>query len=135
MKTPPQDKRPFAIHHLVRARPALSIEQLVDWWTKRNVGALAEIALRSMGDPVGTAYDVPPLRIIAFETVDARILYQSRLQEGAKAQHAKHIVEHAIGKHIEELVFFAREQFLTALLSLDARATFQRDQFAVREER
>ncbi len=133
MKTPPQDKRPFAIHNLVRARPALTIEQLVDWWTKRNVGALAEIALRSMGDPVGTAYDVPPLRIIAFETVDARILYQSQLQEVAKAQHAKHIVEHAIGQHIEELVFFAREQFLTALLSLDTQATFQRDQFAVRE--
>ena len=134
MKTPPQEKRPFAIHHLVRARPPLTIEQLVDWWTKRNAGALAEVALRSMADPVGTAYEVPPLRIVAFETADARILYQSRLQEKAKAQHAKHLIEHAIGQHIEELVFFAREQFLTALLSLDAHATFQRDQFAVREE-
>jgi hypothetical protein len=126
-------KTPFSIHNLVRARPPLTIEQLADWWTKKNVGAIAEIALKSMADPVGTAYDVPPLRIIVFETLDARILYRSQLQEAARAQRARHVVEHAIGQHIEELVFFAREQFLTALLSLDAQPTFQRNQFAVRE--
>ena len=129
-------KTPFSIHKLVRARPPLTIEQLADWWAKRNVGALAEVALRSMADPAGTAYDVPPLRIIAFETDHARILYQLRLQEKAQAQHFKHVVQHAIGKHIEELVCFARGQFITALSSLDVPATFQRDEVAsLREER
>lgn len=97
-----------------------------------------EVALRSMAAPVQTVYNVPPLRIIVFETADARILYQARLHEAAKAQRVNHVVECAIGQHIEELVFFAREHFLTAFLALDAQVTFQRDQFAflnVREER
>ena len=129
-------KAPFLIHKLVRARPPLTIEQLADCWTKRNVGALAEVALRSMADPVGTVYDVPPLRIIAFETDNARTIYQLQLQEKAKAQHSRHVVEHAIGQHIEELVCFARERFITALSSLGAHVLFQRDQLAsLREER
>ena len=121
-------KTPFSIHNLVRARPPLTIEQLADWWTKRNVGALAEVALRSMADPAGTIYNVPPLRLIVFETADARTRYQLRLQEVAKGQRSKHVVEYALGQHIEDLVFFARQQFQTALSSLDKEATFEPDE-------
>ena len=127
-------KTPFSIHNLVRARPPLAIEELADWWAKRNVGAFAEVALQSMIDPAGTIYIVPPLRIMGFESEEGRTRYQLRLQQLARAQRKTNVVQCAIGLHIQELVFFAREQFLTALLSFDAHATFQPDQFAVREE-
>lgn len=106
-------------------RPPLTLEQVADFWTNKNVSAFAAVAMRSMMDPVGTAYDVPPLRIVVFPTADARILYQLRLHEAARAQRKKPVVQHAIGQHIEELVLFGREQFIAALSQLDIRATFQ----------
>ena len=108
----------------------LPLEQLADYWARKNVSAIAAIAMRSMMDPVGTVYDLPPLHIVGFQTGDARIFYQLRLHDAAKAQRTKPVVQHAIGQHIEELVLFCREQFLTALLTLDVHATFQRDEFA-----
>jgi|CXWL01.1.fsa_nt_gi hypothetical protein len=128
-------RRRFSIHNLVGARPPLTLDQIADWWVTKNVGAIAEIAMRSMLDPPGTTYLLPPMRLVGFETPDARILYQLSLHHAAEAHHSKCVVTQAISQHIEELVFFAREQFLTALLRLDLHATFQRDQFAVREER
>ena len=103
----------------------LPVDRLADYWAKKNVSAIAAIAMRSMMDPVGTAYDVPPLRIVVFQTADARILYQLRLHEAARVQRKKPVVQHAIGQHIEELVLFGREQFIAALSQLDIRATFQ----------
>lgn len=116
----------------------LPLEQLADYWVRENLSAIAAVAMASMMDPVGTAYDLPPLRIVGFQTGESQILYQMRLHAAANAQRAKPVLEHAIVQHIEELAEFCREQFLTALLSLDAHATFQRDQFAylsMREER
>lgn len=128
-------RRRFSIHNLVRAKPALTHDQIADWWVTKNVGAIAEIAMRSMLDPPGTAYLLSPVRLVGFETPDARILYQLSLHHAAEARHSKHVVADAISQHIEDLALFCREQFLTALLSLDAHATFQRDQFSVRGDR
>jgi hypothetical protein len=128
-------RRRFSIHNLVRAKPALTAERIADWWVTKNVGAIAEIAMRSMLDPPGTIYLLPPVRLVGFETPDARILYQLSLHHAAEARHSKHVVADAISQHIQELAGFCREQFLIALLNLEARATFQRDLFAVREER
>ena len=108
----------------------LPVDRLADYWAKKNVSAIAAIAMRSMMDPVGTGYDLPPLRIVGFQTGDARILYQLRLHEAAKAQHVKHVVQYAIGRHIEDLALFVREQFIIALFTRDVHATFQRDEFA-----
>lgn len=124
--------RRFSIHSLVRAQPPLTPEQIADWWLNRNVGAIAEVAMRSMLDPPGMIYLLPPVRLVGFETPDARILYQLSLHHAAEARHSKHVVVDAISQHIEDLALFCREKFLTALLSLDAQATFRRDQFAVR---
>ena len=65
-------------------------------------------------------------------TPDARILYQLKLHKAAEAQDRKHVVQHAIGTHIEDLVLFCREELLAALSKLDIQAEFQRDEFAVR---
>ena len=116
----------------------LPLERLADYWVRRNLPAIASIAMASMMDPVGTVYDLPPFRIVGFQTGESQILYQMRLHAAANAQHAKPVLEHAIVQHIEELALFCREQFLTALLSLDVHVTFQRDEFAylsMREER
>lgn len=129
-------RRRFSVHNLVRAQPPLSVEQIADWWVKKNVGTIAETAMRSMLDPPGTLYHVPPVRLVGFESPDARILYQLSLHHAAEARHSKHVVADAISQHIEDLAAFCREQFLTALLSVDGHATFQRDEFAsLREER
>lgn len=128
-------RRRFSTHNLVRARPPLTLEEIADWWVTKNVGAIAEIAMRSMLDPPGTTYLLPPVRLVGFETPDARILYQLSLHHAAEARHSKRVVTEAISQHIEDLALFCREQFLIALLRLDLHATFQRDQFAVREER
>ena len=90
--------------------------------------------MRSMLDPPGTVYELPPLRIVGFAKPDDRITYQLKLHDAARAHRAKHVVEYAIGQHIEDLVWFCREELITALSTLDVCATFQRDQFAVREE-
>jgi hypothetical protein len=114
-------RRLFSIRSLVRARPPLTNEQLADHWVNKNAGAIAEIAMRSMMDPVGTVYDVPPLRIVAFQTSDARILYQLALHKAARAQDREHITG---------LAEFCRDELLTALSKLDVQATFQPDAFA-----
>ena len=118
------------IRALTGSPSPLPLEQLADYWARKNVSAIAAIAMRSMLDPVGTCYDLPPLRIVGFESGDARILYQLRLHKVAKAQRTKPIVQHAIGQHIEDLALFCREQFLTALFTRNVHATFQRDEFA-----
>ena len=112
----------------------LPLEQLADYWAKKNVSAIAAIAMRSMLDPVGTVYEVPPLCLVGFESRDARILYQLRLHDAAKTAvkkpHGPHVVEHAIGQHIEDLVQFSRAQFLTALTRESVSGIFQRDEWA-----
>ena len=108
----------------------LPLEQLADYWARKNISAIAAIAMRSMMDPVGAVYDLPSLRIVGFQTGDARILYQLKLHKAAQAQNRKPVVQHAIGQHIEDLVGFCREELITALFKLDVRATFQCDDFA-----
>lgn len=127
-------RRRSSIHRIVRAHHPLTIEQLVNWWTKCNVGAFGEIALHSMMDPVGTAYEVPPLRVVGFQTGDARILYQISLHDMAKAQRRTPVAEHAIRRHTEDLAALCRAEFLTFLSRLDVTVTFQHDKF-VREGR
>lgn len=122
------------IHKIVRGKQPLTPEQIADWWAAKNLGAIAEITMRSMLDPAGTAYDLPPLRIVGFESPDARILYQLRLHKAARAQRRAPVVRHALGQHLEEMVFFAREQFLRRLKGMTITETFQTDQFAVREK-
>ena len=118
------------IRALTGSPSPLPLEQLAYYWAMKNVSAIAAIAMRSMMDPVGTVYDLPPLRIVGFQTGDARILYQLRLHDVAKAQRTKPIVQHAIGQHIEELALFCREQFIVALMGVTVTAIFQRDEFA-----
>jgi hypothetical protein len=110
------------------------LDRLADYWVKRNLSAIAAIAMASMMNPPGTAYDLSPLRIVGFQTGDARILYQIRLHNMAKAQRHTPVVEYAIRRHIEDLALFCRAEFLKALLTLDVQAAFQRDAFA-REDR
>lgn len=123
------------IRALTSPNDPLSFERLAEYWVRKNLSAIAAIAMASMMDPVGTAYDLPPLRVVGFESEDVRTLYQVRLHKAAREHRAKDIIQHAIGQHIEDLALFCREQFLTILSTLDVTATFQRDQFAVREER
>lgn len=130
MKAP----KTFSIQNHIRARPALTIEQVATWWAKRNAGALAEIALRSVSEPVGTVFTIPPIRLVIFKTDEGREGYLLSLREAAKKQRAMHPVECALSQHIEDLVFFAREQFLLALSSLEAEATFQHGAVNAREE-
>jgi hypothetical protein len=108
----------------------LPLERVADYWLRRNLPAIASIAMASMMDPVGTAYDLPPLRIVGFQTGESQIQYQMRLHKAANAQHAKPVVEHAIVQHISELAAFCREEFIKALCTLEVEATFQPDRFA-----
>lgn len=117
--------RPFSIRKLFRGTHApLSVEQLADVWAQKNVRALTEIAMRSMLDPPGTAYEVPPFRIIVFESADARILYQLKLHKATEAYPAERAAEHALCQHVEELVLWGRAQVVTRVA---VRAIFQRD--------
>ena len=125
----------FSVHNLVRAKPSLTYDQIADWWVTKNVGVIAEIAMRSMLDPPGTTYLLPPVQLVGFETPDARILYQLTLHHAAEARHSKRVVAEAISQHIEDLALFCRAEFLTALSTLEIHATFQRDQFSVRGDR
>jgi hypothetical protein len=114
------------------------VEWLADYWVRRNLSAIASIAMASMMDPVGTAYDLPPLRIIGFQTGESQILYQMRLHAAANAQRAKPVLEHAIVQHIEELAEFCRAEFVKVLTTMKVSTIFRRDEFAyisVREER
>lgn len=106
------------------------LDRLADYWVRKNVSAIGAITMRSMMDPVGTAYDVPPLRIVVFESPDARILYQVKLHRAAKVQCAKPVVQHAIGQHLEELALFCRAQFIIALMGVTVTGIFQPDRFA-----
>lgn len=108
----------------------LPLERMADYWVRRNLSAIAAIAMASMMDPVGTAYDLPPLRIIGFQTGESQILYQMRLHAAANAQRTKPVLEHAIAQHIEELADFCHAEFVRALSALEVQVTFQRDQFA-----
>ena len=123
----PHDK---LIRALAGSPAPLTPEQLADYWVRKNVSAIAAIAMRSMIDPVGTCYDLPPLCIVGFQTGDARILYQLRLHDAARAQRGKPVVQHAIGQHIEDLVLFCREEFIVALMGVAVTGIFQRDEFA-----
>jgi hypothetical protein len=109
------------------SRPPLTREQLADFWTKKNVPAFAQIAMRSMIDPVGTVYEVPPLRVVVFASDDARILYQLRLHKAVRDSGAKNVVERAICRHIEELALFCRAELLALLSKVDLCATFQEE--------
>lgn len=116
----------------------LPLEQLADYWVRENLSAIAAVAMASMMDPVGTAYDLPPLRIVGFQTGESQILYQMRLHAAANAQRAKPVLEHAIVQHIEELAEFCRAEFVKVLTTMKVSTIFRRDEFAyisVREER
>lgn len=108
----------------------LPLESLVDYWLRRNLPRIASIAMESMAAPVATTFDLPPLRIVGFQTGEAQILYQMRLHAAANAQRAKPVLEHAIAQHIEELAEFCRAEFLRAISALNVQVTFQRDEFA-----
>ena len=116
----------------------LPLERLADYWVRRNLPAIASIAMASMMDPVGTVYDLPPFRIVGFQTGESQILYQMRLHAAANAQRAKPVLEHAIVQHIEELAEFCRAEFVKVLTTMKVSTIFRRDEFAyisVREER
>jgi hypothetical protein len=109
------------------SRRSLTAEQIVDFWTKKNVPAFASIATRSMIEPVGTVYEIPPLRVVVFASSDARILYQLHLHKAARDSGAKNVVERAICQHIEKLAMFCRSEFLVLLSKVDLCARFQEE--------
>jgi hypothetical protein len=122
-------RRRFSIHNLVRAKPPLTPEQIADWWVNKNLGAIAEVAMKSMLDEPRTTYRIAPLQLVPFESSDARVLYQTSLHRAAKAKRGN-AVHHAISQHIEDLALFCHEQLVAALSTWEVEATFQCDRFA-----
>lgn len=130
-------RRRFSVHNLVRAKPPLSPEEIAAWWVAKNLSAIAEVAKKSMLDAPRTSCRIAPLRLLPFESSDARIPYQISLHNAGKAKRGN-AVHHAVTQHVQDLAEFCHHQLVTALSTWEVEAIFQRDEFAyvgVREER